>query len=98
VKFANSYGIPFLAVSKAHGSTKTLGRCQNGIEIRLAQLNEIIISPDGTSAFMQGGVYVDQVVQTLWDAGYVTGKVATAGDLHHADLRQLPGAAVVLGL
>jgi len=61
-------------VNRAHGSTKTLGRFRNGIQIHLTQLNQITISADGTSAFMQGGVYSDQVAQTLWDAGHVTGK------------------------
>lgn len=74
VKYANSYGIPFLAVNTGHGAPKTLGTLRNGIEISLRQLNEITIAQDGDSAFFGGGVYSDQVIHTLWDAGYVAGK------------------------
>lgn len=74
MKYANTHGLPFLAVNRGHGSTKTLGILKHGIEIRIRTLDEIRISPGGASAFMQGGVYGDQVISTLWDAGYVTSK------------------------
>lgn len=74
MNYANTLGLPFLAVNRGHGSTETLGKLKNGIEISVRTLDEIRISPDGTSAFMQGGVYGDQVISSLWDAGYVTGR------------------------
>ena len=76
VKFSNAYGVPFLAVNRGHGSTETLGALKYGIEIHIRVLNDITISADGTSALMQGGVYDDQVISTLWDAGFVTSKIA----------------------
>lgn len=74
VQYANAHSLPFLAVNRGHGSTETLGQLKNGIEIRVRTLDEIRISPDEKSAFMQGGVYGDQVITSLWDAGYVTSK------------------------
>ncbi|KAB5575384.1 FAD binding domain-containing protein [Coniochaeta sp. 2T2.1] len=80
VKYANRNSLPFLAVNRAHGHTSTLGKF-NGLQINLAGLRNIIVAKDGKSALMQGGVYVDQVVSTLWDAGYVanTGSCACVG-------------------
>lgn len=73
MKYANNLGLPFLAVNRGHGSTETLGKLKNGIEINLRTLDKIRINTDGKSATMQGGVYDDQVISSLWDAGYVTG-------------------------
>lgn len=76
VKYANAHSLPFLVVNGGHGSTKTLGQLKRGIEIRVRTLNKIRINAEGTSAFMQGGVYTGQVIASLWDAGYVTSKFA----------------------
>lgn len=65
--------MPFLAVNRGHGSTQTIGRLQNGIEIHVRVLDKIEISADGSSALMQGGVYTDSMIKTLWDAGKVSG-------------------------
>ncbi|KAJ5415214.1 hypothetical protein N7465_003909 [Penicillium sp. CMV-2018d] len=73
VKFANSHGIPFLAVNRSHGSTMTLGRLKNGIEISMAQLTDIKIADDEASAFFGGGVWDGQVIDALWEEGFVTG-------------------------
>ncbi|KAL2867465.1 FAD-binding oxidoreductase [Aspergillus lucknowensis] len=73
VKYANSYGIPFLAVNRGHGSTKTLGNMQNGIEISLAQLRSIQIAEDEKSALFGGGAFDGEVMDTLWEKGFVTG-------------------------
>ncbi|KAI2602122.1 FAD binding domain-containing protein [Hypoxylon sp. NC1633] len=73
IKYANSNGIPFLAVNQGHGSTRTLSQLKNGISISMAQLNAIEIAKDGTSAFFGGGVYDGQVIDVLWEKGYVTG-------------------------
>ncbi|KAL4962071.1 uncharacterized protein BDV14DRAFT_191878 [Aspergillus stella-maris] len=55
VRYANSYGIPFLAMNTGHGSTSTLGRLKNGIQISLVQLRELTIAEDGASAVFGGG-------------------------------------------
>jgi hypothetical protein len=44
----------------------------DGLQINMAQLRNITISNDRESALMQGGVYGAQVIQALWDQGYVT--------------------------
>ncbi|KAJ5611903.1 hypothetical protein N7528_009008 [Penicillium herquei] len=59
-----------------HGSTVTLGRLKNGIEISMAKLNWIEISEDETSGFFGGGVYDGQVIDELWEEGFVTGTSA----------------------
>lgn len=46
-----------------------------GIQISMAQLRKVTIAKDGKSALMQGGVYDAQVIEELWNAGYVTSKV-----------------------
>ncbi|KAL4950916.1 hypothetical protein BDW69DRAFT_201853 [Aspergillus filifer] len=81
VRYANSYGIPFLAINTGHGSTSTLGRFHNGIQISLVQLRELTIAEDGTSATFGGGSYSNEVINYLWDAGYVggTGSCACVG-------------------
>ncbi|KAK3292854.1 FAD binding domain-containing protein [Chaetomium fimeti] len=73
VKYANAQGIPFLAANRRHGSTKTLGKLKNGIEISLSQLTAIEIAEDQESAFFEGGVWDGQVVDALWEQGFVTG-------------------------
>jgi hypothetical protein len=49
-----------------------LGKPKNGIEISLSKLNVIRIVEDGKSGFFQGGVYDGQVIDELWDLGYLT--------------------------
>lgn len=44
-----------------------------GIQIDLGQLNGITIAADGQSALFQGGAHAEEVKQTLWDQGYITG-------------------------
>ncbi|BDD63014.1 hypothetical protein MAP00_007964 [Monascus purpureus] len=73
VKYANSHGVPFHAVNRGHGSTETLGRLKNGIEISMAQLTDIKIADDEASAFFGGGVWDGQVIDALWEKGFVTG-------------------------
>ena len=74
VRFANQIGVPFLAINRGHGTTATLGRLQHGIEIWLNQLDDVEIFANTSTALFQGGVWVEQVMETLWEAGYVTSK------------------------
>lgn len=73
MKYANRNSIPFLVVNRAHGYTMTLNKFK-GIQISMAQLRNVTIAKDGKSALMQGGVYDAQVIEELWDAGYITSK------------------------
>lgn len=65
VKFARKYNIDFLAINRAHGTTKSLSTVQHGIQINLRQLQEITIAPDGKTATLGGGVYNDNVINAL---------------------------------
>ncbi|MCJ1478900.1 hypothetical protein MMC13_007584 [Lambiella insularis] len=69
VKYANTFNLPFLAVNRGHGSTETLARFQNGIEIHINVLNSISINSDGNSALIGGGIYNDEIIEYLWDHG-----------------------------
>jgi FAD/FMN-containing dehydrogenase len=73
VRFANTVGLPFLAVNSAHGSTDTLARVQNGIEIYIRTLNSITINPDGNSAVIGGGAYTQSLLDYLESYGKVAG-------------------------
>lgn len=59
--------------NRGHGTPFSLSDF-SGIEIDMAQLGGLTIQPDGETAIFQGGIYGAEVVQTLWDAGYVTSK------------------------
>ncbi|KAL8693101.1 MAG: hypothetical protein Q9224_003818 [Gallowayella concinna] len=76
VKFARKYNIDFLAINRAHGTTKTLSTLKNGIQINLRQLQEITIAPDGKTATLGGGVYNDNVVNALHGKGKSSGSGA----------------------
>ena len=74
VRYANNHNIPFYAVSRGHALTTSVGNFR-GIEIDMRDLNDIHINSDNITAQFQGGVYGDQVINTLWDQGFVTGNV-----------------------
>lgn len=44
----------------------------SGIEINVEALKGITIQPDGETAIIQAGVNGAEVIETLWDKGYVT--------------------------
>lgn len=60
-----------MAYNRGYGYTHTF-KSFNGVLIRLVNLNSITIQPDGKSAWFQGGTYVSQVTNYLWDRGFVT--------------------------
>lgn len=72
VKYANQVNIPFLAVNRGHGHARTQGRLQHGLEINIGALSEFQISDDKKSVRAQGGVWGENIIPSLWDAGYVT--------------------------
>ncbi|KAI2618206.1 hypothetical protein GGR54DRAFT_606504 [Hypoxylon sp. NC1633] len=71
VKYCNDNSIEFLAVNRGHGLTTSLGAFK-GLEIDLQSLTGITIQPGKKSAILQAGTYGIEVMQTLWDEGYVT--------------------------
>jgi hypothetical protein len=74
VRYANEENVPFLAISGGHGAITTVGKFDNGIGIRMTELNSIDIAEDGLSATFGGGSLTKAVVDTLWAAGKQTGK------------------------
>ncbi|RAL62718.1 hypothetical protein DID88_004561 [Monilinia fructigena] len=78
----NANSIPFLTVNKAHGLTATLGRF-NGLQLDMGLLRNIDIQRGGKTAIFQGGTFDGQVIDYLWDKGYVTttGSCACVGML-----------------
>lgn len=54
--------------------TSTLGSF-NGVQIDLSALTGIDIQPDGQTAWFQGGTYDGQVMDYLWDQGYVASEL-----------------------
>ncbi|KAK6210534.1 hypothetical protein LQW54_006142 [Pestalotiopsis sp. IQ-011] len=71
VTYCNDNSIDFLAYNRGHGLPTTLQIFQ-GLQINLGQLTGISIAEDGTSALVQGGVDNGQVLEAVWDQGYVT--------------------------
>ncbi|KAL8731367.1 MAG: hypothetical protein Q9166_003459 [cf. Caloplaca sp. 2 TL-2023] len=71
VRYANNHNISFYAVSRGHALTTTVGRF-NGIEIDMRNLNHIHVNSNNATAQFQGGVYGYDVINTLWDQGFVT--------------------------
>ncbi|KAF7863838.1 hypothetical protein EAF04_006803 [Stromatinia cepivora] len=82
VKYANANSIPFLTVNRAHGLTATLGKF-SGLQLDMGLLRDINIQQGGKTAILQGGTYDGQVIDYLWDKGYVTttGSCACVGML-----------------
>ncbi|KAK3178716.1 hypothetical protein OEA41_000853 [Lepraria neglecta] len=71
---SNNHNIPFYAVSRGHALTTSVGLFK-GIEIDMRSLDGIHINSNSVTAQFQGGVYSDEVINTLWNQGFVTGNV-----------------------
>ncbi|KAH7383961.1 hypothetical protein BKA66DRAFT_89405 [Pyrenochaeta sp. MPI-SDFR-AT-0127] len=71
VKYCNDNSIKFLAVNRGHGWSSALGKFK-GIQIDMKKLTGITIHKDTETATFQGGVWGSLVMNTLWDAGYLT--------------------------
>ncbi|ORY71425.1 uncharacterized protein BCR38DRAFT_479917 [Pseudomassariella vexata] len=80
VKWSNQNSLPFLVKNRGHSLTSSTGKF-NGIQIDMSGLRNIDIQPDGKTAWFQGGTYDGQVMEYLWDRGYVatTGSCACVG-------------------
>ncbi|CAH0003347.1 unnamed protein product [Clonostachys byssicola] len=70
VTYCNKNSINFLTVNRGHGSTTTIARFK-GLQLDMTLLNAITIDPSGKTALFQGGVYGRQIIDTLWDKGYI---------------------------
>ncbi|KAI0382391.1 hypothetical protein F5Y04DRAFT_45577 [Hypomontagnella monticulosa] len=80
VKYCNDNSIEFLAVNRGHSRSYSVAAFK-GMQIDMAGLLDITIQPDGKSAWFQGGTYDGQVMEYLWERGYVatTGSCSCVG-------------------
>ncbi|KAI1734122.1 hypothetical protein F4680DRAFT_454307 [Xylaria scruposa] len=76
IKYCNDNSFEFLVKNRGHGITTTLSTF-SGVEIYVDRLESITIQSDDESAILQAGTYGGQVIETLWDEGYVTTTGAT---------------------
>jgi len=74
VRYANEHNIEFYAVNRGHALTTSVGQF-NGIEIDLRGLSGIYISPDKLTARFEAGVYGQEVLEAMANAGSVTGEL-----------------------
>lgn len=59
--------------NRGHGTTDSLSTF-SGIEINVEMLTGITIRPDKKIATLQAGTSVGDVINKLWDQGFVTSK------------------------
>ena len=59
-----------MAVNRGHALTSTVGGF-TGLQIDMSVLTKIEYQPDMKTAWFQGGTYDQQVMEELWDLGYV---------------------------
>ena len=59
--------------NRGHGVTDTLSTF-SGIEINVETLTGITVQPDKKTATLQAGTFIGEVINTLWDQGFVASK------------------------
>lgn len=59
--------------NRGHGVTDTLSTF-SGIEINVVMLTGITVQPDKKTATLQAGTFIGEVINKLWDQGFVTSK------------------------
>ncbi|KAK0724875.1 hypothetical protein B0H67DRAFT_657667 [Lasiosphaeris hirsuta] len=75
IKYSNHIGVPFLAVTGAHGYTTMLNRVQGGIQVNMRRMNHTKMNADGVTATVGGGVMQHEIVRSLFEHG----KLAVTG-------------------
>jgi FAD/FMN-containing dehydrogenase len=66
VKLANRFSIPFLAISGGHAWTNTLKNFPYGIQINMRKLNTTVLSRDGSTATVGGGILQHELTRSLF--------------------------------
>ena len=74
VALANRFNIPFLAISGAHGWTKSLNKLPYGIQINMRKLNTTILNQDGKTAMVGGGTIQYEITRALFAKGKYAGE------------------------
>ncbi|KAI5867522.1 hypothetical protein GGS23DRAFT_612662 [Durotheca rogersii] len=80
VKYANKNSLDFLTVNRGHSLSGFNGNF-SGIQISMDLLRDITINKGGKTAWFQGGTYDQQVIDELFEQGYVatTGSCSCVG-------------------
>ncbi|KAL4783255.1 FAD-binding domain-containing protein, partial [Aspergillus varians] len=76
VNYATRNNIRFLVVNRGHGMTTTLTKFE-GMAIDMSQLRTLSVTPGAKTAWIQGGAVAGEVIDSLWDQGYVTATGST---------------------
>ena len=74
VKFANLINIPFLSITRGHGTPLALSSIKHGLLIKTNKLDTIDVANDGKTATLGGGVYTDQLLAKLAETNKVAGE------------------------
>lgn len=59
--------------NRGHGTTDSLSTF-SGIEIDVEMLTGVTIQPDKKTATLQAGTFIGDVINKLWDQGFVASK------------------------
>ncbi|CAL8575057.1 hypothetical protein XPA_001002 [Xanthoria parietina] len=80
VKYCNDNSFDFLVKNRGHGTTDSLSTF-SGIEINVEMLKGVTVHPAEKTATLQAGPIIGDVVNKLWDQGFVatTGSAACVG-------------------
>ncbi|KAL8942493.1 MAG: hypothetical protein Q9216_001637 [Gyalolechia sp. 2 TL-2023] len=80
VRYCNDNSFDFLVKNRGHGTTDSLSTF-SGIEINVEKLTGVTVRPDRKTATLQAGTVIGDVVNRLWDQGFVaaTGSAACVG-------------------
>lgn len=80
IKYCNDNSFEFLVRNRGHGVTYTLSTF-SGIEIDVELLTGVTVQPDKKTATLQAGTFIGEVINKLWDQGFVTttGSAACVG-------------------
>ncbi|KAL3477599.1 FAD-binding domain-containing protein [Aspergillus californicus] len=76
VRYANRNKIRFLVVNRGHGMSTTLNKFE-GMMIDMSKLRKLSVTAGGKTAWIQGGAVAGEVIDSLWNEGYVTATGST---------------------
>jgi FAD/FMN-containing dehydrogenase len=75
IRYADAFNRPFLAITGGHGETWDLGNVKNGIGISMRGMAYVLISDDGRTATIGGGIQSGEVIAALWARGKQAGMI-----------------------
>ena len=68
MRIATRFGIPLLATGGGHGTSITLGKLENGLEIDMSELSTVDVDTTNNQITIGGGTRFSQVVDPLYAA------------------------------